>query len=61
MRTKVEMIRGDDRHNNWKIGDKGYIDGYYYWHGPYVVVVIDDRIISAELYDLKVIHDESTI
>ena len=59
MKTKVEMAESDNIHNLWKKGEKGYIDGYYYYYGPSVVVVINDRIVSAELFQVKVIQDES--
>jgi hypothetical protein len=40
MKTKIIFTIDDNRYNDWKKGDKGYIDGYLANDGvPYVVII----------------------
>jgi hypothetical protein len=63
MKTTVEMNCADNQHQDWKIGERGYIDGYV--NGgtgrPLAVVVLKDRIVLASTTQLKVIGMMKTI
>lgn len=39
MKTKVIFINDDQQYNDWKRGDKGFIEGFLYTNRPYMVIV----------------------
>lgn len=55
MTTWVEMKNDDQMHNDFKKGEKGYIDGYVRGgnNTPFACVVIEDRIVLCPLHALK--------
>lgn len=58
MKTKVKL-NGTNQYNDWKDGDKGYIDGYLRGgdEKPYAVVILDTTKIAvlAAIYHLEAI------
>ena len=44
-KTKVEIQFDDTCHNDWKKGERGYIDGYIYTTRSLIVVIINERIV----------------
>ncbi len=57
MKTKVKMKWKGQEHGEWKAGEEGYIDGYVRGADsrPYLAVVLRDRIILCEHFDVIVI------
>lgn len=56
MRTNVEIKEDDHQYNEFKAGEHGYIDGYIRGgdNRPYAVVVIGDRLVLVNTYNLLV-------
>lgn len=57
MKTEVITICDDSRYNEFKAGERGYIDGFVVGgdHAPYAAVVIGERIILISTTQLKVV------
>jgi len=59
MKTKVELKNDDQRYNEYKKGERGYIDGYVRGadNRPYLCIVIGERIIMCLSNEVKVIGE----
>jgi hypothetical protein len=60
-KVQVEITSHDQFHDDYKSGEKGFIDGYIRAGrsgAPHAVVVVEDRIVMVPLNCLKVLLDE---
>ena len=56
-KTMVRLKNNDSQYKEYQKGEEGYIDGYTRGgdNRPYVVVIIDNRIIMCMAHELEVI------
>lgn len=57
-KTKVEMKNDDFMHQEWKKGEKGYIDGYVFsGEQPLCVVVLGEVLIMCKFHEIKILKE----